>query len=57
MKEKREFVSGGSSDGPTRNRCPRCGAVDTLMSLLTSMNRYFACLHCRHRWHLAAQAK
>ena len=57
MKEKRDFASGGPTDQPTRDPCPRCGSIDAVMSLLTSSNKYLACLHCRHRWHLAVQVK
>lgn len=59
MTEKRELASGGPADRPTRDPCPRCGADDAVMSLITSTNTYLylACLHCRHRWHLAVQAK
>ena len=57
MTETRELASGEPVDPPIRNPCPRCGADDAVMRLLTSTNLYLACLHCRHRWHLAVQAK
>jgi len=34
--------------------CPRCGASDALLSLLTSMTRYFACRRCDCRWEVLA---
>lgn len=35
---------------PHQRRCPRCGASDGTLSLLTSMHRYFACRRCNCRW-------
>lgn len=39
-----------------RPRCPRCEASDPVLTLLTSMTRYFACGRCQHRWEVAAVA-
>ena len=33
--------------------CPRCGASDAVLSLLTSMTRYFACRRCDCRWQVS----
>jgi hypothetical protein len=33
--------------------CPRCGAADAVLNLLTSMTRYFACPRCNCRWEVA----
>jgi len=39
-----------------RARCPKCEASDPVLTLLTSMTRYFACSRCQHRWEVAAVA-
>lgn len=49
------LASGVTPDPTNRDTCPRCGAVDAVMSLLTSMNRYLACIHCRHRWQITVE--
>jgi DNA-directed RNA polymerase subunit M/transcription elongation factor TFIIS len=36
-----------------REGCPQCGARDNVLSLLTSMTRYFACRRCRYRWQVS----
>jgi hypothetical protein len=33
--------------------CPRCGASDALLPLLTSMTRYFVCRRCDCRWEVS----
>lgn len=43
----------GTSSAPSTHVgsvCPRCGASDATLSLLTSMTRYFACRRCHCRW-------
>ena len=50
--DKTPAAPGGPADRTHRDACPRCGASDVVMSLLTAMNKYLACPHCRHRWHL-----
>jgi formate dehydrogenase maturation protein FdhE len=39
-----------------RDACPRCGATEPVLSLLTSMTRYFACRRCASRWQVAVVA-
>jgi DNA-directed RNA polymerase subunit M/transcription elongation factor TFIIS len=39
-----------------REHCPRCGEADAAQILLTSMTRYFKCLHCTNRWNVAIAA-
>jgi len=34
-------------------RCPRCGALDAVLNLLTSMTRYFVCRRCDCRWEVS----
>jgi DNA-directed RNA polymerase subunit M/transcription elongation factor TFIIS len=36
--------------------CPRCGATEPVLSLLTAMTRYFACRRCANRWQVAVVA-
>jgi formate dehydrogenase maturation protein FdhE len=42
------------SEAPTfeldRQCCPQCGVQEIVLSLLTSMTRYFACRSCHSRW-------
>jgi DNA-directed RNA polymerase subunit M/transcription elongation factor TFIIS len=57
MTEKRVAQSDGQVDQTDQEHCPRCGAADAVMSLLTSMNKYLACLHCHHRWQLTVGTK
>ena len=40
----------------SREQCPRCGASEAVLSLLTAMNRYFACRRCANRWQVAVVA-
>ena len=39
-----------------RQPCPLCGATDAVLTLLTSMTRYFACRRCQHRWRIGIAA-
>ena len=40
----------------SRDSCPRCGASEPVLSLLTSMTRYFACRRCANRWQVVIVA-
>jgi len=40
----------------SRDCCPRCGASEAVLSLLTSMTQYFACRRCANRWRVAVVA-
>lgn len=53
MRDERALAPAGPQYGTNLDTCPRCGAADTVTNLLTSMNRYLACVRCRHRWRLA----
>jgi DNA-directed RNA polymerase subunit RPC12/RpoP len=33
--------------------CPRCTTEFAALTLLTSMTRYYECVHCGHRWNEA----
>jgi anti-sigma B factor antagonist len=39
-----------------RESCPQCGVREIVLSLLTSMTRYFACRRCHSRWEVAVVA-
>jgi hypothetical protein len=39
-----------------RESCPLCGATDAVLTLLTSMTRYFACRRCQYRWRISIVA-
>lgn len=39
--------------GTGENRCPQCGAPDGVLSLLTSMTKYYACRQCHGRWQVS----
>lgn len=44
--------------GDARDRCeqcPNCGASGSMLVLLTTMIRYYACDDCQHRWNVAAR--
>ena len=41
------------SPDAARAPCPRCGAPDATLKLLTSMTRYFVCPHCNCRWQVS----
>lgn len=51
----------GTSEAPSLQEdpecCPQCGASDALLTLLTSIRKYFACRHCTRRWEVAVIAK
>ena len=57
MTDKSVAALGGPEGRTNRDACPRCGAVDAVMSLLTSMHKYLACVRCRHRWQLVVDAE
>jgi transcription elongation factor Elf1 len=42
--------------GQSADRCPRCGAPDVVLKLLTSMTRYFACGRCGSMWEISITA-